>query len=779
MNERGKRVVLEALESRRLLSGTVVVQVFADANANGVRDAGETSGAGTVYLDRGKASEMKLFADASGVATFNNVPSGTHNIYLFPAYQHIWTAGRTEPFVNVADNLTTSVSVGHAPATLLGRVYGFVFEDKNQNAKHDTGENYLLPNCAVYVDANGNDALDRGEQSFTTNVDGYSLYMLPGTYTIRHQVNNGWQQSLPASNGEFTVTLTAGNMVRKDFGVSPLPRMYADPGGPYYVPEGGSVLLNGESSLPFAGHTLVDYEWDLNYDGTTFDVDATGVKPMYYAGTRDSANSGTVGLRVRDEIGQVSWVEKTMIWVQNVAPVALFKSGGAVTLGQNGAVSFSLQSDPSAADTAAGFRYSYDLNNDGTYEVMGSTASSGVVPAAYLSTVGTHTVRAAILDKDGGHSEYTATITVNPKPVVPPPTAEAGGPYTVNEGGTVTLVGTGTPAAGRTIAAYEWDYDYVGGTFYVEATGKNLPFSPGDADGPSTRTIAFRVKDDQGNVSAIDTTTVQVKNAPPTAQLVCPASTTVGTAVKVYLQSLHDPALADNAAYFKFSYDWNDDGTWEMADNGWNNEMTPASFVATTGTKKLRVRVKDKDGGYNDYTATMVVLPKVGTDTTPPKATLLTALRLRQTGGSFYKFTVRYTDASGIDTGSVLSSNIQVTGPNGFISEVRLLSRTVVNSTTVDGFYRLAAPGGTWDSSDNGLYTINVIANQVHDWAGNYIPAGPTTMPKTRNGVPVPGVTVPGQFTVAIALSPALVKLPLFSIVQRWEKDKLLSHALD
>lgn len=779
MKRRDNRVVVEALESRRLLSGTVVVQVFTDANANGVRDAGETSGAGTVYLDRGKPGEMKFTADASGVVTFINVPAGTHDLHLIPAYQHIWTAGRTEPFVNVADNLTTIATVGHAPATLLGRVYGFVFDDKNQNAKRDVGENYLLPNCTLYVDATGNNAMDRGELSYTTQVDGYYLYMLPGTYTIRHQINNGWQQTLPASNGEYTVTLTAGNMTRRDFGVWQLPRMYADPGGPYNVPEGGAVQLNGESSIPFTGHTLVDYEWDLNYDGTSFEIDATGVKPTYYAGTRDSAYSGTVGLRVRDEIGQVSWVEKSMVWVLNVAPVATFKSGGAVTLGQNGSVSFSNPSDPSAADTAAGFRYSYDLNNDGTYEVMGSTASSGVVPAAYLSTVGTHTVRAAILDKDGGHSEYTTTLTVNPKPVVTPPTAEAGGPYTVNEGASVTLVGTGTPAAGRTIASYEWDFDYVGGTFYVEGTGKNFVFSTGSTDGPVTRTIAFRVRDDQGNLSAIDTTTVQIKNAPPTAQLVCPASTTVGTAVKVYLQYLQDPSLADNAAYFKFSYDWNDDGTWEMADNGWNNEMTPASFVATAGTKKLRVRVKDKDGGYNDYTATLVVLPKVGTDTTPPKATLLTALRLRQTGGSFYKFTVRYTDASGIDTGSVLSSNIQVTGPNGFVSEVRLLSKTVVNSTTVDGFYRLAAPGGTWDSSDNGLYTINVVANQVLDWAGNYIPAGPTTMPKTRNGVPVPGVTVPGQFTVAIALSPALVRFPLFSIVPLGEKDKLLRHALD
>ena len=39
--------------------------------------------------------------------------------------------------------------------------------------------------------------------------------------------------------------------------------------------------------------------------------------------------------------------------------------------GSAGLVSFSGQADPSAADVAAGFSYSYDFDNDGTFELVG------------------------------------------------------------------------------------------------------------------------------------------------------------------------------------------------------------------------------------------------------------------------------------------------------------------------------------------------------------------------------------------------------------------------
>jgi hypothetical protein len=151
-----------------------------------------------------------------------------------------------------------------------------------------------------------------------------------------------------------------------------------------------------------------------------------------------------------------------------------------------------------------------------------------------------------------------------------------------------------------------------------------------------------------------------------------------------------------------------------------------------------------------------------GADLTPPSATLLTALRVRTVGGTFYKFVIEYYDRHGANLANVDSSDVIVTGPGGFSSAVRLLSKTQVSSRAVDAFYRLAARGGTWDRGDNGLYTINQVAGQVTDNAGNPAAAGAI-----------------GQFTVRIAkgavahlaIAPALAVTTFSSSLVRSSDD--------
>ncbi len=110
--------------------------------------------------------------------------------------------------------------------------------------------------------------------------------------------------------------------------------------------------------------------------------------------------------------------------VNNVAPTATFANGGPVSVGSTGSVSFAGQSDPSATDTAAGFHYAYDFDNNGSFDLgdgsyAGSgTAVSATVPASFLTTSGAHTIGGRIIDKDGGFSNYTTTITVTNTPPV-------------------------------------------------------------------------------------------------------------------------------------------------------------------------------------------------------------------------------------------------------------------------------------------------------------------------------------------------------------------------
>ena len=81
--------------------------------------------------------------------------------------------------------------------------------------------------------------------------------------------------------------------------------------------------------------------------------------------------------------------------------------------GSAGSVSFVSPLDPSSADADAGFRYSFDFNNDGTFEIVNSSSPTATVPAAYLADGPSHpTIHARIADKDGGFTDYTTTISV-------------------------------------------------------------------------------------------------------------------------------------------------------------------------------------------------------------------------------------------------------------------------------------------------------------------------------------------------------------------------------
>ena len=132
-----------------------------------------------------------------------------------------------------------------------------------------------------------------------------------------------------------------------------------------------------------------------------------------------SGNPGTTNpygaLTVRINAGSRNQVQSTQSrTIDNVAPTSGFDNGGSVTQGSNGLVYFFGQADVSSVDVSVGYRYSYDFNNDGTYEITNTLSSSATVPAAYLSTAGTQTIAARIMDKDGGFTVYTTDITVTP-----------------------------------------------------------------------------------------------------------------------------------------------------------------------------------------------------------------------------------------------------------------------------------------------------------------------------------------------------------------------------
>jgi hypothetical protein len=144
----------------------------------------------------------------------------------------------------------------------------------------------------------------------------------------------------------------------------------------------------------------------LNLTTTSFiPASALAVGHQYSAWVQAFNSSGQTG----------GWSQPLVFTVQNVnyvPPTAAFTNGGPVTLGQTATVSFS-----GATGGNGTYTYSYDFNNDSTFEITNTSLASASVPASYLNTVGAHVIHGRITDPTGGgFTDYTTTITVNTPP---------------------------------------------------------------------------------------------------------------------------------------------------------------------------------------------------------------------------------------------------------------------------------------------------------------------------------------------------------------------------
>lgn len=106
------------------------------------------------------------------------------------------------------------------PAPSVGTISGSVFVDTDQDMIRGEGE-IALDNWTVFIDSNGNDILDEGEVSTTTNADGqYSFTLAAGAeYSVRVVHDFDWIQNNPPYD---PIALSAGQAVTGiDFGFIP------------------------------------------------------------------------------------------------------------------------------------------------------------------------------------------------------------------------------------------------------------------------------------------------------------------------------------------------------------------------------------------------------------------------------------------------------------------------------------------------------------------------------------------------------------------------------
>jgi hypothetical protein len=160
--------------------------------------------------------------------------------------------------------------------------------------------------------------------------------------------------------------------------------------GPVSAGEGSTAGYTFTTSDPDIGDTFTLVSADGGANGTLSNLvfnAATG-SGSFEVTFGDGASNTIVSVQVRDSAGADSNVDSLSVTILNVAPTANLSNDGPVDEGSSASVSFSNQSDASTADTNAGFRYAYDLDNDGTFDIGdgtyagGSTATSTTVPAS-------------------------------------------------------------------------------------------------------------------------------------------------------------------------------------------------------------------------------------------------------------------------------------------------------------------------------------------------------------------------------------------------------------
>jgi hypothetical protein len=262
---------------------------------------------------------------------------------------------------------------------------------------------------------------------------------------------------------------------------------------PESVNEGSNASVSlTDPSDPSSVDTAAGFQYRFSCDGggtwTPWSSTAS------HACSTDDNGTKNVEGEIRDKDGGTRGYSAS-VTVDNVAPTATFNAPTSVNEGSAITLSLTAPSDPSSADTAAGFQYAFDCGDGSGYGAYSSSSTR----SCPTSDNGTRSVGGKIKDKDGGTSEYTATVTVNNVP--PTLTSLTPSSYLVLKGTPVSVTGAYTdPGTGDTfVCTVNWDEPT--GTPENVAGGPSSCSASHTYAAQGTYTVSMKVSDDDGGTS--------------------------------------------------------------------------------------------------------------------------------------------------------------------------------------------------------------------------------------------------------------------------------------
>ena len=285
--------------------------------------------------------------------------------------------------------------------------------------------------------------------------------------TVRLQVSNG--------------LTTKEDVTTIDFLNAP-PDLYPTSGSSW-ISEGAQATINGTIADVGADSMTVSIDWTGDgIDDTTSNLpflsDKCALSPSEYCTTFSEKHvysdngPGPLGeilarVTVEDDDGGVdTFFHK--ITVSNKAPSVftpfLIKVGSGLPVANNEQIppGTELQVSVEWSDVAADQHSARIEWGDGTITPFGNLIDSPLVSKHTYVAEGARQIRVVIKDDDNAFT-YKPTVPfwigVPPDPPLTPPTADGGGPYSVNEGSAVILDGSGSMVHGPDPAQYRWDFD--------------------------------------------------------------------------------------------------------------------------------------------------------------------------------------------------------------------------------------------------------------------------------------------------------------------------------
>jgi hypothetical protein len=351
--------------------------------------------------------------------------------------------------------------------------------------------------------------------------------------------------------------------------------------------EGQSATFTATASDP--DNDTVNLTW--SFGDRTNSATGSSIQHTY-------ADSGSLQMVLipRDVFGASGATKTQSITVANVAPTATLPTPTAVNEGSPFTLSLTNPSDPSAADTQAGFKYAFNCGSG-----FGSFDSSNTASCPTTDS-GTRNVKAQIKDKDGGTTEYSATATINN---VPPK-------------GSLLFVGDTVPEGSS--FTFNFVADIITNAFdpsSVDETSLQFAFNCGGGFGAFSSTngiscpttdngtvkVAGQIKDKDGGVGE-SSGTMTVTNVAPTATFTAPVQAFTGESAPLAFSQQFDPSAADTTAGFTYTYSC-PNGTVNVANN---RAATATCKYLTTGTFTVGGTISDKDQGTTPYTVSVTVI---------------------------------------------------------------------------------------------------------------------------------------------------------------------------